>query len=328
MVMLVTGATGFVGSAVLRKLKAAGYEVRVLVRSTSPLKNLEGLDVDIRHGDLTDPDSLNNAIKGCDHLFHVAADYRLWARDPREIYRTNVEGTRNVMDAAARSGVSRIVYTSSVATLGLTDDATPADEDTPSSLNEMIGPYKRSKYLAEQDVIRRVHDEDLPVVVVNPSAPVGPRDIRPTPTGRMILDAAAGRMPAYVDTGLNIVHVDDVAEGHILAAKRGKVGERYILGSTDLHLREILTIVAELTEQKPPRIRLPHGLILPVAWLSEGIAKVTGIEPRVTVDGVRLAKKKMFFSSRKAKQELDYRPGPARQAIEDALSYCREHGYL
>lgn len=325
---LVTGAAGFVGSAVARALINSGKEVRVIVRPTSRRENLRDLDVEIFEGDLTDPVSLRNALKGCEQLFHVAADYRLWARHPQEIYRSNVDGTMNIMDAALDAGVRKIVYTSSVSTLGLTSDGSAANEDTPTSIQQMIGPYKRSKYLAEREVIKRSRDYSLPVVIVNPSAPVGPRDIKPTPTGRMILDAAAGRMPAYVDTGLNIVHVDDVAQGHLLAAQLGKPGERYILGESDMHLKDILTLVAEIAGHKPPRIRLPHAALMPVAWASEAVARITGIEPRVTIDGIRLAKKTMFFSSQKAIDQLGYRPRAARQAIEDAVTFFREHGYL
>jgi dihydroflavonol-4-reductase len=325
---LVTGATGFVGSAVAHALINAGHEVRVIVRTTSRRENLGDLDVEVCEGDLTDPPSLRAALTGCDQLFHVAADYRLWARDPQQIYRSNVDGTINIMDAAHAAGIKKIVYTSSVATLGQTTDGSAANEDTTTSIEQMVGPYKRSKYLAEQEVINRSRKFGLPVVIVNPSAPVGPRDRKPTPTGRMILDAAAGRMPAYVDTGLNIVHVDDVATGHLLAAERGRLGERYILGEGDMHLKEILTLVAEVAGQKPPRIRLPHAAVMPVAWVSEAIARLTGIEPRVTVDGVRLAKKTMFYSSQKAIDQLGYRPRAARRAVEDAVSFFREHGYL
>jgi dihydroflavonol-4-reductase len=325
---LVTGATGFVGSAVAHALVNAGRDVRVIVRPTSRRENLGDLDVEVYEGDLTDPASLRAALNDCDQLFHVAADYRLWARDPQQIYRSNVDGTINIMDAAHEAGVRKIVYTSSVATLGLTADGSAANEDTPTSIEQMVGPYKRSKYLAEQEVINRSRQSGLPVVIVNPSAPIGPRDRKPTPTGRMILDAAAGRMPAYVDTGLNIVHVDDVAQGHLLAAERGRLGERYILGESDMHLKEILTLVAEVAGQKPPRIRLPHAAVMPVAWVSEAIARFTGIEPRVTVDGVRLAKKTMFFSSQKAIDQLGYRPRAARNAVEDAVSFFRENGYL
>jgi len=236
-----------------------------------------------------------------------------------------VDGTTNLMAAAAEAGVGRIVYTSSVATLGLNSDGTPADEQTPVGLQDMIGHYKRSKYLAEEAVQRLVREQGLPAVIVNPSTPVGPRDIRPTPTGQMIRDAAAGRMPAYVDTGLNIVHVDDVATGHWLAFEHGRVGERYILGGENLTLQAILTEISRLSGQPPPRVRLPHGLILPVAYLAESWARLRGSDdPLVTVDGVRLARKRMFFTSAKAEQELGYRPGPAASALRDAVAWFRE----
>ncbi|HET7676137.1 MAG TPA: hopanoid-associated sugar epimerase [Gammaproteobacteria bacterium] len=326
--VLVTGATGFVGSAVARRLLAAGLKVRALVRSTSRLDNLRGLDVDIVRGDLRAPASLAAALAGCEGLFHVAADYRLWARHPSEIYASNVRGTRNILLAAARAGVGRIVYTSSVATLGLRADGTPADEDTPTTAASMIGHYKRSKFLAEQHVRQLAAKQGIAVVTVNPSAPVGPRDIKPTPTGRMILDAARGRMPAYVDTGLNIVHVDDVAEGHVLAYRRGAAGRRYILGGEDMSLREILTTVAGLTGRHPPFLRLPHNLVLPVAWIAEAWARLGGPEPTVTVDGVKLAKKRMYFSHARADNELGYRPRPAVEAIADAVRWFEENGYL
>lgn len=325
---LVTGATGFVGSAVAHALMNAGRDVRVIVRPTSPRENLADLDVEVCEGDLNDPASLRAALDGCEQLFHVAADYRLWARDPRQIYQSNVDGTINIMDAAHQAGVRKIVYTSSVATLGLKQDGSAADERTPTSIEKMVGPYKRSKYIAEQEVIKRSRESGLPVVIVNPSAPIGPRDRKPTPTGRMILDAAAGRMAAYVDTGLNVVHVDDVAQGHLLAAERGEIGERYILGERNMHLKEILTLITEVADQKPPRIKLPHAAVMPVAWASEAIARLTGIEPRVTVDGVRLARKTMYFSSQKAIDELGYRPRAVRQAVEDAVRFFRETGYL
>ncbi|MBT8420183.1 MAG: NAD-dependent epimerase/dehydratase family protein, partial [Gammaproteobacteria bacterium] len=261
-------------------------------------------------------------VGGCDALFHVAADYRLWVRDSDVLYRANVEGTKNLLRAAADAGVSRIVYTSSVAALGLHRDGTPSDEDTPSSLDHMIGHYKRSKYLAEQAVHRMVEELKLPVVIVNPSTPIGPRDIKPTPTGRMVLDAALGRMPAYVDTGLNVVHVNDVAAGHLLAFERGKIGERYILGGENMTLREILAVIAESTGANPPSIRLPHNLVLPIAYISQMWARLTGgPEPRATVDGVRMSKKRMYFSSDKARRKLGYSPRPAREAIEDAVEW-------
>ena len=328
MTTLVTGATGFVGSAVARRLAAAGFRLRLLARAGSDRRNLTGLDAEVVEGDLTDPASLARAVTGCRTLFHVAADYRLWAPHPELLYRTNVDGTRQLMRVAADAGVERIVYTSSVATLGLRADGEPADESTPTSLAEMIGPYKRSKFLAEEVVLTMARAEGLPVVIVNPSTPVGPRDIRPTPTGRLVVDAAAGRMPAYVDTGLNLVHVDDVAEGHLLAFEHGTVGERYILGGEDLTLKVILDAVAGITGGRPPRLRLPHGAVLPIAYLAEGWARITGREPRATVDGVRMARKRMFFSSSKAIATLGYHPRPAIDGLRDAVAWFRAHGYV
>jgi dihydroflavonol-4-reductase len=319
---LVTGATGFVGTAVVRHLLAAGDSVRVLVRPSSDRANIEGLAVDVAEGDLTDGASLARALAGCQALFHVAADYRIWIPDPEPLYRVNVEGTRQLMLAALEAGVQRVVYTSSVATLGLHHDGRPADEATPVTLADMVGHYKRSKFLAEAEVRRLVDEQALPAVIVNPSTPVGPRDIKPTPTGRLIADAATGRMPAYVDTGLNIVHVDDVAAGHLLAFHRGRIGERYILGGDDLTLRDILGTVASLTGRRPPTIRLPHDLILPLACLVEGWTRLTGgKEPQLTVDGARMARKKMFFSSAKAERDLGYRHRPAREALADAVAW-------
>jgi dihydroflavonol-4-reductase len=326
---LITGASGFVGSAVLRQLIIAGHSVRALVRTKSDRRNLVGLDVEIVTGDLTDRGSLDRALVGCSTLFHVAADYRLWVPHPQEIYETNVTGTRNIMLAAANAGVTRIVYTSSVATLGLTPDGSPADEDSPVSLEDMIGHYKRSKFLAEAEVKRLADEEGLPVVIVNPSTPVGPRDVKPTPTGRMIVDAASGRMPAYVDTGLNLVHVDDVAIGHLLAFERGKIGERYVLGGQNMTLKEILCELAAITGQRPPRICLPHRLVLPIAYVTEACARLTrGKEPRITLVGVRLAKKKMFFSTDKAKRVLGSHPRPVKEALAEAVDWFRENGYI
>lgn len=329
MTTLVTGATGFVGSAVVRRLLAAGHEVRVLVRPGADRRNLEGLPVEAVPGDLTDPASLAGALKGCKVLFHAAADYRLWIPNPNAMYRTNVDGTRDIMTEALSAGVERIVYTSSVATLGSAADGSPADEDTPSALNDMIGHYKRSKFLAEAEVRRLVRERGLPAVIVNPSAPVGPRDIKPTPTGRVIVDAASGRMPAYVDTGLNLVHVDDVACGHLLALERGRPGDRYILAGRNMTLKEILDEISAITGRPSPRIRLPHGVVLPFAFLSEGWARITGgAEPRATLDGVRMARKPMFVSSEKAKRELGYAPRPAENALRDAVEWFRANGYL
>jgi len=327
---LVTGATGFVGSAIVRRLLAAGHDVRVLVRASSNRANLEGLAVEVAVGDLRERASLEQALAGCGALFHVAADYRLWVREPSELYASNVEGTEALLAAAADAGVGRVVYTSSVATLGVDPSGRPADEDTQASLDDMIGHYKRSKFLAEEAVRRFAARAGLPIVIVNPSAPIGPRDIKPTPTGRLIVQAAGGRMPAYVDTGLNVVHVDDVAEGHLRAYERGLPGERYILGGENLTLREILATVAALIGHKPPRIRLPHGLVLPVAYAAEAWARLRGSdgEPLATVDGVRMARKRMFFSSEKAQRALGYAPRPAREAIEDAVRWFAEHRYF
>jgi len=328
MTALVTGATGFVGSAVARKLLAAGETVRVLARPGGDRRNIADLKVEIVEGDLRDRASLERALRGCSALFHVAADYRLWVPRPADIYRANVEGSRDIMLAAAEVGVSRIVYTSSVAVLGLLADGTPADEDTPVALADMIGHYKRSKYQAEEEIRRLIREQGLPVVIVNPSTPIGPRDIKPTPTGRMIVDAAAGRMPAYVDTGLNLVHVDDVALGHLMAFERGRIGERYILGAENLTLREILAAIAVLTGRRAPRLRLPHNLILPVAAAAEGWARVAGgREPMVTLDSIRMAKKKMFFSAEKARRQLGFQPRPVTEALSEAVAWFREWGY-
>jgi dihydroflavonol-4-reductase len=329
MTSFVTGATGFVGSAVAKQLLDAGETVRVLVRPNSNRRNLEDLPVEVFEGDLKDQRLLEKALHGCQALFHVAADYRLWAANSQEFYDTNVQGSQNIMLAAAETGVRRIVYTSSVATLGLNTDGTPADEETPSSLKTMIGHYKRSKFLAEKAVKDLVHQLGLNIVIVNPSTPIGPRDIKPTPTGRVITMAASGGMPAYVDTGLNIVHVDDVATGHLLAFEKGEIGERYILGGEDLTLREILKIVARLTHRRPPKIRLPHYAVIPIAYFAQGWARFTrGKEPMTTVDGIRMAKKHMFFSSNKAEQTLGYKFRPAQEALSDAIIWFQVNHYL
>ena len=324
---LVTGATGFVGAAVARALLDARWQVRALARKGSDRRNLQGLNVEVCEGDLNDADSLLRAVQGCEALFHVAADYRLGAPDPAQLYRANVEGTRNILDAARRAAVQRVVYTSSVATIGIPADGTPGDEQTPNSLENMIGHYKRSKYLAEE-VAREAASAGLSVVIVSPSTPVGPGDVKPTPTGQLVLDAAAGRMPAYVDTGLNIVHVDDVANGHLLAYERGKAGERYILGGQDMSLREILGVIAALVGRPPPRLRLPYGVVLPIAYLAEGMAKISRRSGRITLEGVRMSRKRMYFSSAKAARDLGYSARPAPQAFEDAIRWFRGQGLL
>lgn len=326
--ILVTGASGFVGSAVLRRLLAEGHRVRVLVRAGGDRRNLEGLDVELAVGDLNHPESLRDAVAGAKALFHVAADYRLWVRRPEEIYRANVEGTAALMRAAARAGVERVVYTSSVATLGLHADGASADEDTPSALTDMIGHYKRSKFLAEDEARKVARETGLPIVIVNPSTPIGPRDVKPTPTGRMVAQAASGKIPAFLDTGLNVVHVDDVAEGHLLAYARGRPGERYILGGENMSLSQILAEIAMLTGRRPPRIRLRHGMVMPVAYAAETWTRLAGgAEPMVTRDGIRMARKWMYFSTAKAERELGYTHRPAIEALRDAVAWFRAHGY-
>lgn len=324
---LVTGATGFVGSAVARVLLARGHKVRVMVRASSDRRNLAGLDVETVTGDLTDPASLARAVAGCRYLAHVAADYRIWVPDPEAMLRANVDGSVAILRAAEAAGVERSVYCSSVAALGLHADFTSADETTELQEAGIVGTYKRSKHRAEQAVLDLAR-QGMNVVIVNPAAPVGPRDIKPTPTGKMILDAAAGRVPAYVDTGLNIVHVDDVAEGHALALERGRTGEKYILGGENLLLRDLLALVCSVAGRSAPRIRLPIGAVWPVAWLLEGVARMSGTEPLVTRDHLKMARKKMFYSSAKAMRELGYSPRPVRMAVEDAVSWFREAGML
>ncbi len=324
---LVTGASGFVGAAVARALLQRGWQVRCLVRSSSSRRNLQDLAVEAACGELSEPSSLDAALAGCAALFHLAADYRLGAPDPQRLYQTNVEGTRSILEAARRAGTEHIVYTSSVATVGLPADGSPGTEQTPVALSDMIGHYKRSKFLAEQLVCdwARAHGR---AVIVNPSTPMGPGDVKPTPTGQILVDAARGRTPAYVDTGLNVVHVDDVASGHLLALERGRPGERYILGGEDLSLRDILTAVAGLVGRKPPRIRLPHAMVLPIAYAAQVYTGLTGRATRVTVEGVRMARKRMFFSSAKAERELGYRWRPAREALGDAVRWFEANGYL
>jgi len=327
-VILVTGATGFVGSAVVRLLLDKGDAVRVLARPGSDRSNLADLDVEVTEGDLLQPETLGPAVQGCTGLYHIAADYRLWTPNPEQMLKANVEGTRSVLRAAADAGVSRIVYTSSVATLGIVKGGS-GDELTPVAFDDMIGIYKQSKFLAEVAAQELIDNDGIPCVIVNPSTPVGPRDIKPTPTGRMIVEAAAGRMPAFVDTGLNIVHVDDVAKGHLLAFDKGVVGERYVLGGENMELSAILAEIARITNRKAPSIKIPHNLILPLGYAAEAWTRLTGgAEPFVTVDGIRMAKKKMFFSSAKANRDLGYVARPASQALEDAINWFRDKRYL
>lgn len=325
---LVTGASGFVGSAVARTLVGAGFRLRALVRRGSPRFHLDGLDLEFVEGDIRDADSVRRAIAGARYVFHVAADYRLWARDRREIYAANVDGTRIVMREAIRAGVERVVYTSSVATLGLRPDGAPADESVALTEEEGIGAYKRSKIAAERLVERMIASEGLPAIIVNPSTPIGPRDVKPTPTGRIVVEAARGRIPGFVETGLNLVHVDDVAEGHFAALKRGIVGQRYILGGTNVVFADMLADIARLVGRKPPRLRIPRAAALPVAYAAEAMARFTGREPFATVDGIRMAAHRMFFTAAKAERDLGFRPRPYVQGLEDAIRWFRQAGYL
>lgn len=324
---LITGASGFIGAAVARALIARGHRVRALLRPRANPANLEGLDLERVAGDLTDPASLERAVAGCRYVFHLAADYRLWVPDPAAMFRVNVEGTEALMRAALRAGVERVVHCSSVAALGLTRDGSPADEDTPLDPADLIGPYKRSKFEAEERV-RALIREGLPAVIVNPSTPVGPGDIKPTPTGRMVLDVARGRMPGYIDTGLNVVHVADVAEGHLLALERGRIGERYILGGDNLMLGDFFAMIARAAGQSPPRLRVTPGMMWPLALVSEALARGFGITPLFTRDHLRMARKKMFFSSAKAVAQLGYTPRPAEAAVADAIAWFAATGRL
>jgi dihydroflavonol-4-reductase len=325
-VIVVTGASGFVGSALVEALLAGPGRVRAMVRPKSARPPAARPRVEIASGDMRDPAAMKAAMRGARFLFHVAADYRLWARDPNEITTANVEGTRAVMAAAAEAGLERIVYTSSVATIAPLSDAA-ADESRPLQENEAVGAYKRSKVAAER-LVETMIGQGLPAVIVNPSTPLGPRDGRPTPTGRILIEAAAGRMPAFVDTGLNLVHVDDVAAGHIAALKAGRIGERYILGGEDVMLGQMLADIAALTGRPAPRVKLPRAPLFPLAVGAEAIAQITGREPFLTLDGLRMAKHRMFFSSAKAERELGYRHRPYREAIKDALDWFRRNGML
>lgn len=324
---LITGGSGFVGRAVVEELLAAGREVRVLVR-TPAHPALAGLAVEQVLGDLRDPASLEQALKGCRRLFHVAADYRLWVPHPAEMYAVNVEGTRNLLDAAAAAGVERVVYTSTVGTLGNPGDGTPGTEDTPVTLAEMTGPYKRSKFLAEQVALEFVR-QGLPLVVVNPSTPVGPWDSRPTPTGQMIVDFLKGRMPAYLETGLNLIHVRDTARGHLLAEARGASGEKYILGHQNLRISAIFEMLAEISGRPAPKFRVPYAPVLALAYVNEFWSRyISHKPPRMPLTAVKMAKKYMYFDNAKAIKYLGLTLTPVRQALAEAVAWFRGHGYV
>ncbi|MBY0582259.1 MAG: NAD-dependent epimerase/dehydratase family protein [Sphingomonas sp.] len=319
--ILVTGASGFVGSSVARALIDRGATVRLLVRSTSDRTNLTGLKAELVEGDIRDELSVERAARGARFLFHVAADYRIWAPDPEEIVRNNRAGTLAVMNAARAAGVERIVYTSSVATLKPVNGGV-ADETRAATPEQAVGAYKRSKVVAERLVEAMVR-EGLPAVIVNPSTPIGPRDVKPTPTGRIIVEAANGKMPAFVESGLNLVHVDDVAAGHVLALEKGRIGERYILGGQDVSLGQMLADIADIVGRKPPTIRIPRAPLFPMAWINEQIARVTGKDPFLTLDSLKMAAHNMYFTSARAEAELGYRARPYRQALSDAIDWFR-----
>jgi dihydroflavonol-4-reductase len=325
---LVTGGTGFVGSSVVRRLLQEGVQVQALVRAGSNRHVLDGLPVEYVTGDLRDLPGLKRAIKGCQQVYHVAALYTYWHRDRQEIYEINVEGTRNVMQGALDLAIERVVYTSSVATLGLLEDGTPANEWTPSSLSDMVGEYKRSKFMAEK-VVRQFASRGLPVVIVNPSTPLGPRDIKPTPTGQMVLDFINGKMPAYVDTGLNFVDVEDVALGHWLAAQKGQIGERYILGRRNMTLAEFFQLLSEISGQPAPRVRIPHSAAMFYAYIDTFLARINPRRiPRATLDTVRLSHKHMYFDSSRAIKELGFPQTDIGESARKAIDWYSAEGYI
>lgn len=324
MTTLVTGASGFVGSHVVRKLLERGESVRVLLRPASQAAALEGLAVERATGDLRDAASLREAVRGVRCVYHVAADYRLWARDPRQIYSSNVDGTRDLLRAARDAGVEKFVYTSSVATIAVHHPGALPDESTPVQLEEMIGHYKRSKFLAEQEALRAAA-EGMPVVIVNPTTPVGPWDWKPTPTGKIILDFLRGKMPAYMDTGLNLVPVEDVATGHLLAAERGRIGERYILGGRNLTLKQILEALAHITGRTAPRLQIPYAVAFAAGAVENAFARLAGREPQIPLDGVRMARHRMFVQTGKAERELGFIAGSVEAALERAVNWYEAH---
>ena len=327
-IVLVTGVSGFVGSAVARVLAAQGRQVRGLVRASSPRTNLQDFPGTLVEGDARDPEAMLSAAKGARYLFHVAADYRIWAPDPEEIVRNNLASTRAVMEAALAAGVERLVYTSSVATLKPQPRGVPANESHAATPEQATGAYKRSKVVAERLVEQMVAERGLPAVIVNPSTPIGPRDVRPTPTGRIIVEAANGGMPAFIDSGLNLAHVDDVAAGHVLALERGVVGQRYILGGQDVQLGAMIGAVARAVGRKPPTVSLPRTPLFPLAYANEALARITGKDPFLTVDSLKMAKHKMFFSSARAEAELGYTARPWEEAVADAVAWFRCAGMI
>ena len=327
MLAFLTGATGFVGSHVAHALADQGARLRLLVRPSSDRRNLEGLNAELVTGDLREPASFESALQGCDAVFHVAADYRLWVRDPQQMYRANVDGTRAILELAGRAGVKRTVYTSSVATMGFTGNGHPADENSPVSLDDMIGPYKHSKFMAEQ-IALEAGKSGMDVVVVNPTTPVGERDIKPTPTGRIVVDFLKRKFPAYVETGLNLVDVRDCARGHVAAFEKGRRGERYILGGENLTLKQILDKLAAITGLKSPSLKVPYVMALATGVVDELVTgRLRGKEPRATIDAVRMGRKKMFVSSEKAERELGWKLCAVDDALSRAVDWFRQNGY-
>jgi dihydroflavonol-4-reductase len=327
MKVFVTGATGFIGASLVRELLKEGYSVKALVRPASNRRNLAGLDLETWEGDLRDSASLVRGLEGCDTLYHAAADYRLWARRPAEIYETNIDGTRNIMEAALKRGLTRVVYTSSVATLGSPGNGIPGIETTPVTIAEMIGHYKKSKFLAEREVESFVA-RGVPLVIVNPATVIGEMDVRPTPTGKIIVDFLNRRMPAYLDTGLNLIDVGDCARGHILAARHGRIGEKYILGNENFTLRQFLTLLAESTGLAAPKVRLPYTPILVAAYVNEAISRWTGIAPLIPLAGVQMAGNHMYYDSSKAVHELGLPQSPVAEAIRRAVAWFSRNGYV
>jgi len=324
--VFVTGATGFIGASLVRELLKEGCHVRALVRQKSNRKNLKGLDIEVSEGDLLDPVSLEKGLAGCDTLFHAAADYRLWSRDPRSMYAVNVHGTRTILEAALLKGVSRVVYTSSVGTLGNPGNGDMGKEETPVTFAEMCGHYKKSKFLAEREA-ERFLARGLPLIIVNPSTPVGCLDIKPTPTGKMIVDFLNRKMPAFLDTGLNLIDVEDCAQGHLLAARHGRIGEKYILGNENLSLREIFSLLEGISGLPAPRIKLPYVPTLLAAYMNEVISSCTGKMPLIPLAAVQMAGKRMFFDSSKARKELGLIQRPVKNALRQAVEWFRNEGY-
>jgi dihydroflavonol-4-reductase len=327
MTTLVTGATGFLGSHVARQLAARGETVRILVRAASQLRAVEDLPLEKAEGDLRDAASLDRALRGVERVYHVAADYRLWARDPQDIYESNVTGTKNLLHAARRTGVRKFIYTSTVATIAVDRPGTLPNEDTQSELREMIGHYKRSKWLAEQEVFKAAK-EGFPAIIASPTTPVGPGDWKPTPTGKIVLDFLKGKMPGYVETGLNFVAVEDAAAGHLLASDRGKAGERYLLGGENLTLKQLLDALAKITGRPAPRLKIPHAVALGVAYAENAFSRLLGREPQIPVEGVKIARHKMFVDCSKAQRELGFEAGPVEAALERAVRWYESNGYL